>query len=601
MQNRPACVLAGALLLSGAWLLPSYLLTAKVLGWLLYGYILLLPFVLPLRAALVASLALLCTGVMLTAVNYIKIVLTRFPLTLLDVEIFLDNPGGLLSALEVPPWLGVVAIAAFLMIGLVVFYALVRVSAGWPRPITVTSKSRFLSIGVAVLVIFGFLDFVGRFNQRIPLLTANDDSLWTSGGVIRLSRDLGAIGFLVYSLHLERSVIDYIHASSDTPPSDAAIQTAVASHVTLPPSRSDAPDIMLVFAESTFDPNQIFRLSAPVKNTLFEPNSHTRLLTPIRVNAVGGGSWISEFESLVGIDSRLFGYAGYYTHLSLAPYIRKSIVTHLRDRGYRTTAFYSAGGDFYRARRAFASYGFEEFFDEQDLDLPKGWAATDEQTAAAVTTRLNPSGSSPVFAFVSLAENHAPHRCQHYADGRKFVATFSANANFDLTCTLNEYILKTYSTERAVKRLLTFLEKRASATGRAFVLLVFGDHQPHTFTRTGGETADFQPFRTQFDERTTFLHLMSSVNGVVADWSGAHPPLTVIPTLLSAFVATSMEDIYLAQNFLQLEVCGSDLFARRRIAGFWGGTSLPVGEKERCSILDELVAGYRKAGVFTFH
>jgi hypothetical protein len=56
----------------------------------------------------------------------------------------------------------------------------------------------------------------------------------------------------------------------------------------------------------------------PVRSDLFEPNPLTQALGSLYVNAVGGGTWLSEFESIVGVDERLFGYAGYYTHASLS-------------------------------------------------------------------------------------------------------------------------------------------------------------------------------------------------------------------------------------------------------------------------------------------
>lgn len=44
--------------------------------------------------------------------------------------------------------------------------------------------------------------------------------------------------------------------------------------------------------------------------------------------------------------SRLFGYAGYYTHVELGPYVKGSIATYLKARGYQTLALYPVEGKF---------------------------------------------------------------------------------------------------------------------------------------------------------------------------------------------------------------------------------------------------------------
>ena len=107
------------------------------------------------------------------------------------------------------------------------------------------------------------------------------------------------------------------------------------------PPGTALPNIIVVQAESTFDPNDTFTLVAPVSNSLFysvqgprpnDPKVHFR--GPALANVIGGGSWVSEFEVLTGMDSRLFGIAGRYTHVSLSALSRHTFPRYLRDRGY---------------------------------------------------------------------------------------------------------------------------------------------------------------------------------------------------------------------------------------------------------------------------
>ena len=73
----------------------------------------------------------------------------------------------------------------------------------------------------------------------------------------------------------------------------------------------------------------------------------------MRVNTIGGGSWVSEFEVLTGVDSRIFGYQGFYTHYYIAPKVKNSFSEYLANKGYNTAAFYPIEGSFYNADKAF--------------------------------------------------------------------------------------------------------------------------------------------------------------------------------------------------------------------------------------------------------
>jgi hypothetical protein len=109
-----------------------------------------------------------------------------------------------------------------------------------------------------------------------------------------------------------------------------------------------------------------------------------------------------------------------------------------------------------------------------------------------------------------------------------------------------------------VRSLVDYLGGIEARTGRPFVLLVFGDHQPHTFASTGGFQYDYSALRKVADTRTTFFHFISSVPGRQLRCCPAVPSAAVLPTLLSGFVATSADDVYLGMNLWLHARCGSD-------------------------------------------
>ena len=109
-------------------------------------------------------------------------------------------------------------------------------------------------------------------------------------------------------------------------------------------------------------------------------------------------------------------------------------------------------------------------------------------------------------------------------------------------------------------------------TGRPFVLLVYGDHQPWSFTKgvysVAGGTAtedgfdDFSDVRTSADGYQTFFHLLASDERVIRDRPFANaPPASFLGSLVSTFVADSYDDLYLPMNFLAFASCGSDIRA----------------------------------------
>ena len=341
----------------------------------------------------------------------------------------------------------------------------------------------------------------------------------------------------------------------------------------VPRPKALLPNIVFFHAESTFDPAYAFRLSARVELPLWSKQGETRALSPLRVNVIGGGSWVTEFEVVTGVDSRIFGYQGFYTHFDIAPKVQNSFGEYLARKGYQTAAFYPVEGSFYNAEKAFRSYGFREFIDGQALRLPSDWGSLiDRDIIKAVVEHGAFKRSGPFFYFVGTSQNHGPHPCRSFESEQQFLTTFAANVSFEQNCELNEYLKRAASTSEAFELVLNQLRQIESLTGRPFVLLVYGDHQPWSFTQgiysvAGGTAArqgfkDFSDVRTSADGYQTFFHLLASDERVIRDRPFANPPpASFLASLVSTFVADSYDDLYLPMNFLAFASCGSDIRA----------------------------------------
>jgi hypothetical protein len=331
-----------------------------------------------------------------------------------------------------------------------------------------------------------------------------------------------------------------------------------------------APNIVFFHAESTFDPNDVFGLSERVDLPLWSRARTTRALGPLRVNVIGGGSWVTEFEVLTGIDSRLFGYQGFYTHHYLAPMVRTSFPKYLTRKGYRSAVYYPVEGSFFNAAAAFRAYGMEEFVDGPALGLPGDWAQiVDRDLVEAIVRHGAFEQAGPFFYLISTTENHGPHVCTADSAAPAFPVRFLAAASDEQTCTLHEYLRRARSTSAAFERVAAELHAIEKRTGRPYVLLAYGDHQPWSFTdgrysvagavATESGMRDFSAVRRRADDHVTVYHLQASAAAAVKPQRFIDPPpATLLPTLASAFVAATVDDLYVPLNFLVYAACGSD-------------------------------------------
>jgi hypothetical protein len=425
-----------------------------------------------------------------------------------------------------------------------------------------------------------------------------------------MAAEIGVVPFLAYSRHVEGlNTGDFYRLDPERrPPADAGIQEAVQRYVDFASNPAAnpgvAPNIVVLLAESTFDPNAAFRLTGQAASSLFSAGDRTAAVGPLRVNVIGGGTWVTEFESIVGLDSRLFGYAGYYTHSSLSPYVRRTLATDLKARGYHTLAVLPHEGDFYNYRNAYHAYGFDRVVDSQDRGWAEGWRHTDLAIAEDVTKVLGPRPASPFFAYVGLVENHGPHVCD-LSNVEQIPVRFSDTQDFEPNCALHEYLRRLKSTEAAVAAIERYLRELEARDRRPYVLLVYGDHQPFTFTGTHMVRYDYGPFRTQLPNTTTFFHLKASdprrLRCCLRDI-----PATLLPTLLSAFVADAPQDVYLGVNLWLYERCGYDALRERPLSEITrqarqsseatpGANDAPTAACSSAS--GQALAAYRQAGL----
>jgi phosphoglycerol transferase MdoB-like AlkP superfamily enzyme len=257
----------------------------------------------------------------------------------------------------------------------------------------------------------------------------------------------------------------------------ARVQTRFAlpgAAAPLPPAVGPQPDILMVLEESTFDPWLIAACRAlACDSPMFQPPGYARrvLQGPLLVQTTGGGTWLTEFAFLSGLDWRSFGRGGAYAPVSLAPRLQHALPQTLRDLGYHTVVVAPTGGDFLHARVAYRNYGFDEFYSADDLHLKGDWHAQHdglvfERALAAVQVHPDPR---PLFLYVLTIRNHGPH-----GDIRGTLPSRYAVVQKQLGMPLADYLERLDDSARE----LDALRRSWLASPRARVIGWFGDHQP---------------------------------------------------------------------------------------------------------------------------
>ena len=335
-------LLLGVAGLLSLWLPRECLYSAA--AWILWAHIIALCLILPMRLGWLLLLIVAALNLSLAVVDTIKVGLTGLPLTMLDIRIASANPAGLWDALHLPAWTRYATIAGLALAGLYLLYEMMvaarRALAGRNGGLL----ARQLAIPVLGLVLVGVA--ASAFFHRLFDELGSYSETWDTVGVAAMAEEIGVLPYLAYSQQIEstRTGDFFREAIGSDPPSDAEVREAVLQHIDFGSASSEGtgtlPNIVILLAESTFDPNRAFRLDQHVPSILFDPGKDTVAVGPFRVNVIGGGTWVTEFETFVGLDSRLFGYAGYYTHSSLSPYVSRNLVTYLKSKGYRSSAFF---------------------------------------------------------------------------------------------------------------------------------------------------------------------------------------------------------------------------------------------------------------------
>jgi len=234
------------------------------------------------------------------------------------------------------------------------------------------------------------------------------------------------------------------------------------------------PDIFIVLEESTFDPQLSRRCSFRECDIAMMhplPSATRSIESPLLVHTSGGGTWLAEFAFLSGFDWRIFGRAGAFAPISLAPRLQTSLAEHLHSLGYHTIALSPIDADFMSAVSAYRHYGFDEYYAAEDLHVSSDWHEIYDHVVfdKALALARETHDERPLFIFALTIRNHGPH-----GDSAAHIPPSYRHIQQATNAELADYLARLNDSSR--EYLDTARKWRASPRPR--IIGWFGDHQP---------------------------------------------------------------------------------------------------------------------------
>ena len=188
------------------------------------------------------------------------------------------NPSGVLFSIGAPAWTHTALnVISGLTILVATWFSLRAIRKLGVR--NLFSPMAMLGVRIASVVVA----FVALNAVTVGSVSAYLDdhilelAVWQPEGMVEFSRAAGMMGFLAYSQHIEAAERDNFleYQPSEPPPAWEDVQAAVGKIINLDAlSPALSPNIVIVHAESIFDPNDVLNLEFPVENPLFYSDIH---------------------------------------------------------------------------------------------------------------------------------------------------------------------------------------------------------------------------------------------------------------------------------------------------------------------------------------
>lgn len=245
------------------------------------------------------------------------------------------------------------------------------------------------------------------------------------------------------------------------------------------------PNIIVIMSESFWNINNLDGIVEASDNPMDEYYELTKeaVTGEIAVNVYGGGTNMSEFEFLTGLNKRYLDTSDCYGYLYV--HEQESIVSYLEELGYYTMAFHPYDGTYWERESGYANMGFDNFISDIDFVNRKichGYISDKSLTQEIIDCfeeRKVIDPNQPVFAFAVSVQNHVGDleffdEANGKTDCTGITVTINRAAEQEDIDNVEEYYNGLRETIEALEELMAYFEARDEDT----IIVFFGDHAP---------------------------------------------------------------------------------------------------------------------------
>lgn len=274
-----------------------------------------------------------------------------------------------------------------------------------------------------------------------------------------------------------------------------------AASISLPRAElTEKPDILLLLQESTVNPN-IYKLPEGTQLPdlfMFQKDNQLTAHSAMRVQTFGGGTWLSEFAALTGLNSDDFGSQKSGVFYFIADHLNNSLFKEMKANGYYTVVLTPFNRGAYHSGHAYETLGVDRIIQPQELGYPGKiqdnlWTISTEDMLKYAKEILAKETDKPVFIFSLTMYEHGPYKESHSDDYGLKGKVKNAGSEGEFS----HYMEKIVASDNAIRDFVDFMAKRE----RPLMFLYFGDHQPGISLQQYQSEFSNPAFITQFTLR----------------------------------------------------------------------------------------------------
>lgn len=233
----------------------------------------------------------------------------------------------------------------------------------------------------------------------------------------------------------------------------------------------ELPENIIVILNESFSDLSVlgdFQTSETVLPYLREMESYTNQGN-LYVSVYGGGTANTEFEFLTG-NSVAYIPTGTIAFQMYVEEGDSSLVTLLKEYGYRTVAYHPYRKDNYNRLSVYNIYGFDEYYGKGDIKYKKlrNYASDQSDYQGLIQLYENKAPGEKLFLYNVTMQNHAGYDYEDY-DSTIFLT--DCPGEFPET---EQYLSLMHESDKALYELIEYFSQVKEKT----VILLFGDHQP---------------------------------------------------------------------------------------------------------------------------